>query len=238
MLRFYYVIIINVFAIMYFVPKMAHYASHPEKYGEEERYALARQILRRVKRNARVTTEYYGVENLPKSGGYIMYSNHQGKYDTVGIMSGHSRPCTVLMDKKRSETFIAKQFVDLIQGQRIDKESTRQQIKALNRIAEEVEKGRIYLVFPEGMYRKDQDNSLNEFKKGCFICAKKAKCSIVPVAIIDSYKPFGKNSLKTISTKVIFMPPVPYEEYSGMRTCEISDMVRDKIKSEIFRWVR
>lgn len=235
MIRFIYVIMLRIFSIMYFVPKMAHYAKHPEKYSEEDCYALARKVVGKVKKTARVTTEYYGLENLPKGDeGYIMFSNHQGKYDAVGILNGYKRPCTVLMDEKRSKIFISKQFVDLLHGQRIPRTNPIMQVKTLRDMAREVaEDKRVYLVFPEGGYRKDQDNVTNEFKHGCFRCAQRAKCPIVPVALIDSYKPFGLNSLKRVTTKVVFLPPIPYEEYGDMKTAEISDKVKDQIDAAI-----
>jgi 1-acyl-sn-glycerol-3-phosphate acyltransferase len=217
---------------------MAYYAKHPEKYSEEDCYCLAQEVIRRVKKASRVTTEYYGVENLPSEGGYIMYSNHQGKYDAIGIISGHKRPCSVLMDSKRSKMFIAKQFVDLLHGQRIDRESTRQQIRALHDLAAEVAEGKIYLVFPEGGYRpKGQDNTTNDFKYGCFMSSLRSKTPVVPVAIVDSYKLFGINSLKPVTTKVIFLPPIPYEEYSDLKAKDLSLMVKEKIDNEIQKWI-
>ena len=33
-----------------------------------------------------IHTKAYGQENLPKEGGYMMYPNHQGKYDALGIV--------------------------------------------------------------------------------------------------------------------------------------------------------
>lgn len=236
MLRFYFVIIVNIFFIIYYVPKMARYARHTEKYSEKECYELAIKVIKRVQKSARITTEYYGTENLPENDGYIMFSNHQGKYDALGIMTGHSRPCTVLMDSKRSNIFIAKQFVDLIKGLRLDKESVRQQMRTLHTLADEVSNGRNYLVFPEGKYDIDQGNRTGEFKYGCFISAIRAKCPIVPVTVIDSYKPFGVNSLKPVKTKVIFSKPIRYEDYKGMKAQQISDMVKSRIDAEIEKW--
>lgn len=217
---------------------MAHYAKHPEKYSDKDCYALAREVIRRVQKTSKVSTEYYGKENLPTTErGYIMFSNHQGKYDGLAILSGHDRPCSVLMDKQRSYMPIAKQFIDLVKGQRIDRKSPRQQIAVLSNIAKEVDGGRAYLIFPEGGYRKDQDNRTNEFKYGCFLCAIKAKCPIVPVALIDSYKPFGENSLKPVTTKTIYLPPIQYEEYCDMKAPEIAKMVKEIIDKEIEKWV-
>ncbi len=235
MLRFFYVIILRIFSIMYFVPKMAYYAKHPEKYSVEDCYALAQDVIDRVRRTARVTTEYEGLENLPEKSGYMLFANHQGKYDALGIFAGHEKPCSVLMDKKRSKMFIAKQFIDMLGGQRIEKNSPRQQIRVLNEIAKEVSEGRNYLIFPEGGYGKKRDNSLQEFKYGCFTSAVKAKCPVIPVTLIDSYKPFGLNSLKKIKTKVIFLPPIPYEEYEGMKPRELCALVKEKIQAEIDR---
>lgn len=237
MLRFVYVIIMRTFSIIYFVPKMSYYAKHPEKYSEEERYALARKILKKVRTTARITTEYHGLENLPSKNGYIMFSNHQDKYDALGIMEGHPSPCSVLMDKERSEMFIAKQFIDLVNGKRIEKNSPRQQMRVLSELAKEVVAGRNYLIFPEGGYgKKKQDNSLGEFKYGCFYCAIKAKCPIVPVLLLDSYKAFGYNSLRKVHTKVVFLPAIPYEEYSHMKAPELCSYVKEKIQKELDRW--
>ncbi len=236
MLRFVYVIVMRTFSIIYFVPKMAYYAKHPERYSEKECYTLAQTVIKKVKNTARVSTEYYGLENLPTEGGYIMFSNHQGKYDALGILHGHKRPCSVLMDNKRSRMFIAKQFIDLLKGQRIEKHNPRQQIRTLGNIANEVSNGRIYLIFPEGGYGKKVDNSLEEFKYGCFYCAIKSKCPIVPVTLIDSYKPFGINSLGRVNTKVIFLPPIPYEEYADMKAPEVCAYVKSRIEAEIEKW--
>ena len=202
MLRFIYVIVMRTFSIMYYVPKMAYYARNPQKYSELDKYLLAQIVMDKVRKTAKVTTHYYGVENLPKESGYIMYSNHQGKYDALGILLGHERTCSVLMDKKRSKMFIAKQFIDMLGGQRLERNSPKQQVKVLMDLSKEVSEGRNYLIFPEGGYGKKTDNSLDEFKSGCFSCALRAKCPVVPVAILDSYKPFGINSLKKLASKV------------------------------------
>ncbi len=235
MLRFVYVVLLRIFSIIYFVPKMSYYANHPEKYSPEERYALAQDVIMRVTKTARIKTEYFGKENIPDKNGYIMYSNHQGKYDALGIFTGHDKPCSVLMDKRRSEMFIAKQFIDLIDGQRIEKNNPIQQIHTLNVIAENVKEGKNYLIFPEGGYGKKNDNSMEKFKYGCFTSAVKAKCTILPVAILDSYKPFGQNSLRKVYTKVVYLPAIPYEEYAHMNASELSAYVQEKIREEIER---
>ena len=72
-----------------------------DKYSSEDRFYFAASIMDRMRKSAKTSTLIYGMENLPTEGGYVMYSNHQGRYDGIGIMSGHERPCAVLIDKQR-----------------------------------------------------------------------------------------------------------------------------------------
>lgn len=232
MLRFVYVIIISIPVIIYYMSKAVCYARHPERYNEEECYRLAQKIVFVLKRNARIVTQVYGQANLPEEGGYIMFSNHQGKYDTLGIMYGHRKPCSVVMDEKKSHLLIASQFLDLVRGQRLDKTDMRKQIRTIEKVASEVRNGRRYILFPEGGYDHN-GNELQDFLPGSFKCAQKARCPIVPVMIYDSYKPFQVNSLKKIVTGVYFLKPIFYDEYRGMSTKEIAGLVKDRIQEKM-----
>lgn len=231
MIRFYYVIITGIPLILFYVVVMSVYAAHPEKYDEYSCYALAQKLINLVKKRGRISTMVYGTENLPTENGYMMYSNHQGKYDALGIMAAHEQPCSVIMEYERSNMFGVTQFIELIKGKRLKKDDLKQQMRTLNEVAAEVASGRRYLIFPEGGYDNNH-NCIQEFKAGSFKCVQKAKCPIVPVAIWDSYKAFEEeNSLKRVVTQVHFLPAISYDEYAGMKTTEISDMVRERIEA-------
>ncbi len=233
MFRFYYTIVMRIGSIIHFVPKMRHYAKHPETYSEEDCLALAKIMIDKVARTARTTTSVYGVENLPADGGYILFSNHQGKYDALGIMAALPRPCRVLMNLQRSKMPIANEFVSLVRGKRLDATSPRQQITCLREIGEEVKTGACYLIFPEGGYRKDQDNTLNPFHSGCMRSALISERPIVPVALIDSFKPFTQKNLKKVHTQVHFLPLIPYEEYRELRPGAIAELLQTRIASHM-----
>ena len=233
MLRFVYVIFMRIGSILHFVPKMRWYARHRDRYSEEDCHALTQDMMHRVAKTARTSTDAYGTENLPPEGGYILFSNHQGKYDALGILLNHPRPCRILMDKKRSEMPIANELIDLVQGKRLDKSDIRQQVTCIREIAAEVRDGKVYLIFPEGGYAKDQTNRMADFHGGCFRAAIQSACPIVPVALIDSYKPFGGKTgnrpFTRVHTEVHFLPPIPYEAYRGMSSASISRMVQARI---------
>ena len=121
MLRFWYVIIISLPYIIYYLAKGSYIEKNTERYSEADRYRVALHVIHVMKRNGRIRTSVTGVENLPAEGGYVLYANHQGKYDALGIMDAHKKPCTVMMDAKRSKMIIVDQFITLIDGCRIDK---------------------------------------------------------------------------------------------------------------------
>jgi len=234
MLRLFYVIFISCPFVAYYICKAHYIERHGENFSEERRYKMARRCISIMMHNGRIETESYGQELLPKEGGYVMYPNHQGKYDTLGIMISHPKPCTIVMDAYRSKLPIADSFIELVQGSRLDKHDMKSQMKTVMKIADEVKAGRRYIVFPEGGYDHNK-NDLQEFMAGSFKCATRAKAPIVPVALIDSYKPFGVNSLRKVRTQVHFLAPIFYEEYAGMTTREIAELVKSRIAAVIER---
>lgn len=236
MLRLFYVIFVSLPYELYYIYKARRISRNREKHTEEECYRIARKCIRIMMRNGRIETKAYGTELLPSEGGYVMYSNHQGKYDTLGIMSAHKKPCTIVMDAFRSKLPIANSFVDLVNGSRLDKSDMKKQMKTVLKIAEEVRNGRRYIVFPEGGYDRNR-NDLQEFLPGSFKCATKYGMPIVPVAIIDSYKVFGINSLRKVKTQVHFLNPIFADEYRDMNTREIAELVKERIAAVMERQI-
>ena len=134
MLKFIYVIFMNLFRAPYMIRKMRKQADHPEIYSVEERYSLAQHCVRLMKVTGGIHTKAYGKENLPEEGGYMMYPNHQGKYDALGIVYTHKKPCSIVMDKAKSYTILVREFIDLLEGKRLDKKDVRQAINVINEV--------------------------------------------------------------------------------------------------------
>lgn len=217
----------------YIVPKMRYSANHPEKYTEAQRYSLVHHVIYLMNKTGKITTKAYGLENLPKEGGYMMYPNHQGKYDVLGIMYTHKEPCTFVMDKMKSNTMLVREFVDLVQGKRLEKDNPRQGLTIINQVAKEVAEGRKYILFPEGGYKFNNKNKVCDFKAGSFKIALKSKTPIIPIALIDSYKVFNSFHIGPITTYVHYLEPIYYDEYKNMKTQEIASLVKQRIEEKI-----
>ena len=227
-LRFKCTVISSWHMVLHAVPKANKMIANKNRYSETERFVYAKWIINYMRKHARTRTRVYGRENIPTDSNYIMYPNHQGKYDALGIMDAHKKPCTVMMDAKRSKMIIVDQFITLIDGCRIDKTDIKSQVEATRKVTKEVKKGRRYIVFPEGGYFHNR-NAIKEFMPGAFKCAVRANCPIVPVLLVDSYKPFEINSLRRVKTQVHFLPAIYPEEYEGLTTDQIAKLVRNRI---------
>lgn len=233
MLKFIHVIFSNFHRAPFMIPKMRYYADHPDKFSEQQRYELARRCVYYMNKSGKISTEVFGLENLPTKGGYMMYPNHQGKYDVLGIMYTHKQPCSFVMDIDKSYTMLVREFVDLVQGKRLEKNNPRQGITIINQVAKEVANGRKYILFPEGGYRFNNNNRVDNFKAGSFKIALKSKAPIVPVALIDSYKVFNSFHIGPVKTKVFYLEPIYYDEYKSYNTQEIANIVRTRINDKI-----
>ena len=82
----------------------------------------------------------------------------------------------------------------------LDRDDVKQAMKVIMTVSKEAAQGRNFLIFAEGT--RSRDNQLLEFKGGSFKAAIKARCPIVPIALIDSYKSFDTNSIKPLTVTV------------------------------------
>lgn len=226
--RFAYVILRNLHRL-YMIPQMEYVSRHQDKYSEQQRYALDLLAIKRMTKAGRITTEGYGMENLPKEGGYILCPNHQGKYDALGIMLTHTAPCSVVMDMDRSNFPLVKQFINLVNGKRMDLKNQRQAMHVIREMAEEAKAGKKFIIFPEGGYCHN-GNDTTFFKPGAFKSAIWGKVPIVPVVLIDSYRVFEERNLKPIKTYVMYLKPLLYADYKNMTTVEIAQLVQERIQ--------
>ncbi|MBO5031470.1 MAG: 1-acyl-sn-glycerol-3-phosphate acyltransferase [Lachnospiraceae bacterium] len=233
--RFFHVIFRNLHHI-YMIPQMEYVSRHPEKYSEEQMYALNLLCIKRMNKPGHITTKGYGMHNLPDEGGYIMCPNHQGKYDALGIMLTHEKPCSVVIDIDKSNAPLVKQFINLVRGKRMDRNDARQSIKIIREMAEETKKGRKFIIFPEGGYCHN-GNSTTEFKPGAFKSAVWSKVPIVPVVLIDSYRVFEEHTLKPIKTFVYYLKPLYYADYKDMTTVEIAQTVQLRIQEVLNQYI-
>lgn len=203
-----------------------------DNYTEGERYALLKKIDRRANQGGNITIQTYGAENIPDENGFIFYPNHQGLYDVLAIMEVCPVPFSVVAKKEVGNVPFLKQVFACMKAFLIDREDIKQSMQVIINVTKEVKAGRNYLIFAEGT-RSKNGNHPQEFKGGSFKAAMKAKCPIVPVALIDSYKAFDTGSAKMLDVQIHFLKPMEYEEYKDMKSTEIAAEVKRRIEETI-----
>lgn len=229
-------IIMMVLRNIIFVPfgwiKLCWYASHVDRYTEEQHFKLVKYIDHRANKGGNIRVNGYGVENIPKENGFIFFPNHQGLYDVLAILEVTPVPFGVVAKKEVAEVPFLKQVFACTRSFILDRSDVKQGMQVIINVVKEVKAGRNYLIFAEGT-RSKQGNKTLEFKGGSFKAATKSKCPIVPVALIDTYKAFDTGSTDRLDVQVHFLPPLYYEEYKDMKTNEIAAEVRRRIEAVI-----
>ena len=232
MRRIIMMVIRNIFLVPFMWIRLNYYASHVDKYTDEEHYKLLKFIDRRANKCGNVHIDAHGVENIPKENGFMFFPNHQGLYDVLAIMEACPVPFSVVAKKEVADVPFLKQVFACLRAYMLDRDDVRQAMKVIIDVSNEVKNGRNYLIFPEGT-RSKNGNQIGEFKGGSFKAATKAKCPIIPVAMIDSFKPFDTKSIRQVTVQVHFLEPLYYEEYKDMKTTEIASIVHDRIQKTI-----
>ena len=212
--------------------KLCWHASHVDRYTEEKRYALLKMIDGRANKGGNITIDAHGTENIPRQNGFIFYPNHQGLYDVLAIIQACPVPFSVVAKQEIGNIPFLKQVFACMKAFVIDREDIKQSMQVIINVTKEVKKGRNYLIFAEGT-RSKKGNHPQEFKGGSFKAAMKAKCPVVPVALIDSYKSFDTGSAAPLTVQVHFLEPIPYEEYKDMKSTEIAAEVKRRIEETI-----
>ena len=232
MKRILLIVIKNIFRLPYIYFLLCYYASHTNKYSDEHRYAPIKKIARWIVSAGRVDVEIHGQENLPKENGFMFFPNHQGLFDGFAIVEACPVPFSTVYKKELGKIPLLKQILASVKAIALDREDIRQGASVIQQVTKELQNGRNYMIFAEGT-RSRNENELLDFKGGSFKSAMKAKCPIVPVALIDSYKVFDTNSIARTVVQVHFLEAFRYEDYKELNTGQVASLVKDSIETAI-----
>lgn len=228
-------ILLMVLRLIYIAP---YYLYRIWKFGKQDpvdreaAYSYIKMVTQKANHAGRVTLDVHGFENLPKENGFVMFPNHQGMFDVLVFLASCPVPFSFVFKKEVSDVILLKQVIAALGALPMDRKDLRQSMEVINQMTKEVKEGRNFLIFAEGT-RSRQGNKLLEFKGGSFKSAQRAKCPIVPCALIDSFVPFDRNTIAPVTVKLFVLPPLYYEEYKDMKTNEIAGEVKRRIEEKI-----
>ena len=203
-----------------------------DSHTRQERYDYIARMVKRIIRYGRVNLVIKGQENIPDHDGFIIFPNHQGLFDMLALFASCPRPLSVVIKKEAANWILVKDVLAATRSLSMDREDIKSQVKVISEVGKRVKAGENFVIFAEG-HRSRKGNEILEFKSGTFKSATKASCTIVPVALINSFRPFDINSLKRETVEVHYLKPIDLEEYFSMNTAQIAQMVQNRIEEEI-----
>ena len=212
--------------------KLCYNAKNTDKVPEIDRWRHIQYILKRAVTGGNVDLKVTGLENIPADEPFMMYANHQGMFDVLAIAATCDAPLGAVLKKELYDVPFLHQIALCPKSYAMDREDVRQSLTVIQNVTEEVKGGRNYLIFPEGT-RSKTGNDMLEFHGGSFRCATKSKCTVLPVALVDSFKVLDQKGSKPVSMQLHYLKPIYYEAYQGMKPAEVAALVKERIAAKI-----
>lgn len=149
--------------------------------------------------------ECYGLENVPKNGGFIVASNHVSGFDPITItycLQG-KKQLFFMAKEEFFHTFYTKYPLLILNGFPVKRGTADR--SAINFAIRILKSGFNLCIFPQGT-RDKQQNRPEKGKSGVALIAREAKTDILPTSIYLERLP-GKKKAKVI---VRFGQMIPY----------------------------
>ena len=154
--------------------------------------------------------ESFGMQNIPKEGGFLIACNHASFFDPAFAGGCISRPIYYFARKSLFKGFLGWLLprVHVIPVDRGEAD-----FGAFKQVLTLLKKGKGVMVFPEGT--RSPDGVLQFAKKGIGMMACKTGVPVVPTRIFGSYEIWGRQRkvpALTGSVKVVFGSPLMPQE--------------------------
>jgi 1-acyl-sn-glycerol-3-phosphate acyltransferase len=174
-----------------------------------------------------VKVQALGRENLDPAVPRLYLSNHQSYFDILGLLA--CLPANFKFVLKQ-ELMRIPLFGAAMRGAgyiSIDRDDPRKALKGMNEAAEKIAGNASVLIFPEGT--RSLDGELQSFKPGAFHIAFKARCDMVPIAIVGSGAiiPKGSFRVRKGAFTIRFGRPIALQGRSKKEMPAIMDEVRE-----------
>lgn len=178
-----------------------------------------------------IDLEVEGKENIPE-GPCVFIGNHTSILDIPVVYYASNKNIGFIAKKEILKTPILGYWLKKANCIPLDRENTREAIKAIAGGVENLKNGYSMMIFPEGT--RSKDGKVGEFKKGSLKLATKAKVPVVPVAIDGAFKSFEKErEFKPSKIKIIFSKPIETKSLTREEEKTLSGKIRDIIISNL-----
>jgi 1-acyl-sn-glycerol-3-phosphate acyltransferase len=182
-----------------------------------------------------------GLENIPKTGGLILASNHLSFIDSIFLPLLIDRRIYFLAKSdyftgKGLKSWATRRFLLGTGMLPIDRSGGKASEASLNTGLAVIARGDVLGIYPEGT--RSPDGKMYRGRTGVARMILEGHVPVVPVAMIDTEKvmPIGKKLPKVRRVGVIFGEPLDFSRFEGMESDRfILRSITDEIMYELSR---
>ena len=155
-----------------------------------------------------------GLENLPRTGGFLIASNHASHLDPFVIGSRMPRQVTFFARKTLWKPGFASRWLDAVGVIPVDRDGGSD-VTAIKRVLGALKQEKIIIMFPEGT--RSPTGELQPPKPGVGLFACRSQMPVVPARIFGSFEAFGRDGKVRLGTPITVafgraMPPSAYDD--------------------------
>ena len=175
-----------------------------------------------------------GLEKTPQEGRFLLVCNHLFLADPGVVLHCFKKSQLAFITKQENfDMPIINKFMHKTLCQSVDRDNDRQALKTILKCISLIKEDKVSIgVFPEGYTSKD--GKVHPFRPGVFKIAQKTNVPIV-VCTIQNTRQIFKNlkKLKRTDIHLHLVDVIQPEEYKGMSTVALSDMVYEKMIGDL-----
>jgi 1-acyl-sn-glycerol-3-phosphate acyltransferase len=181
----------------------------------------------------RVRVEVSGLERLDPKQTYLFTPNHQSMIEAPLVVTYLGRNPAFLAKKELFKYPIFGFGMRVIGVVPVDRGNSQAAIESARKGAENLRKGKPYVVYPEGT--RTQRGRLLPFKKGAFMMAIQAGVPVVPVTISGSAAIMPKGEVKVTpgTVWITVHEPISTEGFNRDNIAELMETTRARILSAL-----
>ena len=181
-----------------------------------------------------VKVKISGLQNVPKEGGIIFASNHQGAFDILIHLAYLPRNFRFVAKSELFRIPLFGWYMSFAGYVPIERDVSASAHRTIGSVSDVLSKGDCILIFPEGT--RSTTGELGPFKRGSLMAAFSSGATVVPVAISGSYQMMPKKTylINIVPISIKFGQPTSFKKYVGTKpTKNDYEIELDNLKKEI-----
>jgi len=132
---------------------------------------------------------YFGRQNIPRTGGILMVSNHQSHLDPPLVGAGCPRMMNYVARATLFDSPVFGRFIRSVNAFPIDREGIG--LAGIKQAMKLLKRGEMVLIFPEGT--RTRDGQIGHFRPGFTTLAVRTGAAILPAAIEGAYQAWPRS---------------------------------------------